>query len=41
MQQTLDGLDHSGEEACEFVKQALLSVQEMQDSQLTESVHHI
>ena len=30
IQQTLDGLDHSGEQACEFVRQAL---QEMQDSQ--------
>ena len=40
IQQTY-GLDHSGEQACDFVRQALLSVQEMQqDSQLTESVHH-
>ena len=33
IQLTLDGLDHSCEQACELVRQALLSVQEMQDSQ--------
>ena len=31
IQQMLDGLDHSGEQACEFIRQVLLSVQEMQD----------
>ena len=40
IQQTY-GLDYSGEQACDFVRQSLLSVQEMQqNSQLTEPVHY-
>ena len=40
IQQTLDGLNHSCEQACELVRQALLSIQEMQDSQWMVSVRH-
>ena len=39
MLQSMNGLDDNEERACELVRRALTSIQEIQDSHLTEFVH--